>query len=102
MLTIVDIMLCVIISMHTCSHFQIMATDADFWNSDAKELKLMHEERIYPPRFQIHAYATQCVCTPIVFQGTAENIKIELLLKPAISGIMIKLQKTCLPDTIHP
>lgn len=77
----------VVMCMHMCSHFQTKATDVDFWSIDAIELELMHKERIYPPRFQIHAYATRCMCTPIFFQGTAEDITVELLLKPANSGI---------------
>ena len=80
----------VVMCMHMCSHFQTKATDVDFWSIDAIELELMHKERIYPPRFQIHAYATRCMCTPIFFQGTAEDITVELLLKPANSGIMEK------------
>jgi len=63
----------------------------DFWSIDAKELELMEKERMYPPRFQIHVYATQCVCIPIFFQGTEEDIKIELLLKPDNSGNIVKL-----------
>ena len=59
---------------------------------DAEVLELKQAERTYPPRFQIQAYATRCVCTPILFQGTAEDIKVDLLLKPANSGIMVKLQ----------
>ena len=77
-----------IMCMHMCSHFQTKATDVDFWSIDAEELALMHEERLYPPRFQIRAYAKRCVCTPIFFQGTEEDIKVELLLKPTNSGIM--------------
>ena len=88
-----------IMCMHVCSHFQTKATDVDFWSIDAKELALMHKERIYPPRFQIRAYATRCVCTPILFQGTAEDIKVELLLKPANSGIM-EYVDTSLPSNI--
>jgi len=73
-----------------CSQFQIKATDVDFWSTDAKQLKLMHKQRMYPPRFQIHVCATQCACIPILFQGAEEDIKMELLLNPANSGIMVK------------
>lgn len=69
-----------------CSQFQIKATDVDFWSIDAKDLELKQKEGTYPPRFQIHAYARQCVCIPIYFQGTAEDIKTDLLLKPKNSG----------------
>ena len=64
----------------------------DFWSTDPKVLELKHKERIYPPRFQIQAYATRCVCTHISFQGAAEDIKTDLLLNPANSGIMVNLQ----------
>ena len=89
-----------------CSQFQISATDVDFWKIDAKELELMHKEGMHPPRFTIHVYATQFASIPIFFQGAEEDIKIELQLKPASSGIMLKLQYNYVEilltvDTIH-
>ena len=49
----------------------------------------MHKERMYPPRFQIHVYAAQCVRIHVCFEGTAENIETMLLFKPTNSGMMV-------------
>ena len=63
----------------------------DFWSIDAKELELMHKERLYPPRFQVHVCAKQWVRIPICFQGTAagaEDMEPVLVFTPANSGII--------------
>ena len=64
----------------------------DFWDIDKKELVLMDVEKMYPPRllFHVHVYAARCVCICICFQGTAENIEMELLLKPTNPGTIVK------------
>lgn len=62
----------------------------DFWDIDKKELVLMHKEKMYPPRLLFHVYAARCVCIRICFQGTTENIEMELLLKPTNPGTIVK------------
>lgn len=65
----------------------------DFWNIDKKELVLMDIEKMYPPRLQFHVQvnAARSVRIHICFQGTAENMEMELLLiKSTNPGTMVK------------
>lgn len=70
---------------------QISVSAIDFWDKDEDELKMMDMYKMYPPRFSIAvsggASATVTACAKIHFQGSVENLDIEVPLEPLSSGM---------------
>jgi hypothetical protein len=38
-------------------HYQIKASDVDFWGGNMQQMKLKHRTRVYPPKVTVHAYS---------------------------------------------
>ena len=63
---------------------QISASEVDFWSADPEELQLLHDEKLYPPRFVVRVggdVATEDTFAQICFRGVVEDLDTELELR---------------------
>ena len=81
---------------------QICATEVDFWsiyNHNPSKLKLMEDEKIYPPRFEVliaGEAAVECGLLCVEFHGAEEQLRVEVPL-PLPQGKLPILDNTMSP-----
>ena len=69
--------------------FQICASEVYFWDSLPHELELMHEQKMYPPRFTLQVCgekATHDTTAVVEFEGACEDLSTEIHLSLPTTG----------------
>lgn len=68
---------------------QIRADDVNFWNKEHELLKMMEENKMYPPRFVLSVCSNEAKTSSVAslqFEGTRENTKINIILQHVPQG----------------
>ena len=69
--------------------FQICAGEVYFWDNLPHELELMHEQKMYPPRFTLQVCgekATHDATAVVEFEGACEDLSTEIHLSLPTTG----------------
>ena len=70
---------------------QICASQVYFWDNEQVELKLMHREKMYPPRFTLEVHgenATGAAVALVEFEGACTALSTEIHLSLPTTGTL--------------